>query len=220
MKIFITGFRHSGTSMLMQLIRAHPQVGWIEDEEGYIEYDKTKLWLNEMASKKVSNLGKFSWGEKLPWGTRAQDKGGKRIIRDIRKWLSFFGKKARVIQILRHPFDVSLSSYPLDITRSEIAEDQYSFYMSSVPKVIDFINKDRRCGVTVYEGLVMYPKESLKNIFDFLKLKSDEKTIKRVMNTDLKFGKINPERAFAHRKLNLKRKFDYDKLIWRIKNKI
>jgi hypothetical protein len=43
-KILITGFRHSGTTMLMQLLRAHPQVGWIEDEESYIEFDKDRDW--------------------------------------------------------------------------------------------------------------------------------------------------------------------------------
>ena len=41
-KIFITGFRHSGTTMLHQLIKAHPQVGWIENEESFIEFDKPK----------------------------------------------------------------------------------------------------------------------------------------------------------------------------------
>jgi len=37
-KIFITGFKHSGTTMLMQLVQAHPQVGGIENEASYIEY--------------------------------------------------------------------------------------------------------------------------------------------------------------------------------------
>lgn len=220
MRIFITGFRHSGTTMLMQLVRAHPDVGWIEDEMAYIEYDKPKIWINEMARKMVPNLKRYSWGEKLPWGTRAEDKNGKRIIRDIEKWLRYFGKKARVIQILRHPLDVSLSTYPLDIGRTTIAEDQFKFAMSSLPNVIDFMNKDNRCAVVVYEGLVLYPEESLKQIFNFLNLKSDDKTIKRVMNAQLKFGKINPDRAFAHRKLNLDIKVDYDEMIWRIKNKI
>jgi hypothetical protein len=39
-KILITGYTHRGTTMLMQLLRSHSQVEWIEMEEGYIDYDK------------------------------------------------------------------------------------------------------------------------------------------------------------------------------------
>jgi len=221
MRIFITGFKHSGTTLMMEIIRAHPQVGCIEDELGYIEYDKPKEWMVMMAKKMVPDLKRYSWGEKLPWGTRKNDKKGKRIINDISKWLKFYRKKARVIQMLRHPIDVSLSTYPLHIKRTNISEKEFEFSMSSIPRVIDFVNKDNRCAVVVYEGLLMYPNECLKNIFEFLNLRADDKIIEKVMNTKfMKFGKINPERAFAHRKLNLDTKVDYDSLIGRIKNKL
>lgn len=220
MKIFITGFRHSGTTMTHQLIKAHPDVGWIENELNYIEYDKPKKWVLMMAKKRVSELKKYSWGEKIPWGSRETDRDGSLTINTSKKWLKFFGKEARVLQILRHPLDISLSSYPLDVKRKKVAKDQLDFALSSIPKVIDFMNKDKRCAVVVYEGLVMYPEQSLKKIFEFLNLRVNKKIIRNVMNTELKFGKINSDRAFAYRKLNLDIKLDYDKLIGRIKNKI
>ena len=89
-KIFVTGFRHSGTTMLMQLLRAHPQVGWIEMEESYIEFDRPKDWVLMHASRRVPNMKKYAWGEKIPWGNRNTDVDGKRAIGMIKKWLKFF----------------------------------------------------------------------------------------------------------------------------------
>jgi len=210
-KIFITGFRHSGTTMLMQLLRSHPQVGWIEFEEGYIEFNKPKTWVLMQASRKVSDLKKYAWGEKIPWGTRKEDKNAIRAINMIRKWLKMFKGKARVLHILRHPIDVAISG------SNKIGKKDWEYITTTVPKVIDFINQNQKCATIVYEDLLLDPKTHLKNIFDFLGLKSDEKIIERVANTELKFGKINPDRAFAHKNKKIDKEFDYDKLIEKAK---
>jgi len=220
MKIFITGFRHSGTTMTHQLIKAHPNVGWIENEMGYIEYDKPKEWVLSMAKKRVPELKKYSWGEKLPWGTRDDDKDGRRIINVSKKWLEFFGKEARILQVLRHPLDVSLSVYPLPTTRNTVAKDQLEFALSSLSNVIDFMNSDKRCAVVLYEDLVTKPEVYLHKIFNFLNLKSNKKLINKVMNTTLKFGKINSDRAFAYKNKKIKIKVDYKKIVDRIKHRI
>ncbi len=213
-KIFITGFRHSGTTMLMQLLKAHPQVGWIEFEESYIEFDKPKTWILMQASRKVSNLKKYAWGEKIPWGTRKEDINGKRAIGMIKKWLKMFKGKARVLHILRHPIDVAISG------GGKIGKKDWKYITTTVPKVIEFTNQNQKCATIVYEDLLLDPKTHLKNIFDFLGLKSDEKIIDRVANTELKFGKINPDRAFAHKNIQINKEFDYDKLIERVNNRL
>ena len=217
-KIFITGFKNSGTTLLMQLIRGHPQVGWIEFEEGYIEFDKSKDWVLMMAKKKVPNLKKYAWGEKLPWGTRENDKKGKRAISFSKKWLKFFGKEARILHILRHPCDVALSGGRQD---NIPGKDALEFMFSSLPKYIDFVNSDKRCATILYEDLVLEPALYLFKIFKFLNLKDDNKTVNKVMNTELKFGKINPDRAYAHlvnSSSNLE--VDYTKFIERLESRI
>jgi hypothetical protein len=214
-KVLITGFRHSGTTMLHQLIKAHPQVGWIENEESYIEFNKPKEWILMFAKKSAGNLKKNVWGEKIPWGTRLTDIGGKRAISMINKWLKYFKRDARVIHILRHPLDVSLSG-----TGIEGIEKTLRFINKSVPKVIDVINSNKRCSTIVYEDLVENPVVHLHNIFDFLQIMSDLHTISQVINTPLKFGKINTDRVFAHKKLNLDIKVDYNKLIDSLKNRL
>ena len=214
-KVLITGFRHSGTTMLHQLIKAHPQVGFIDNEQSYIEFDKPKEWVLMFAKKSAGNLKKNVWGEKIPWGTRPADIGGKRAIGMITKWLKYFGRDARVIHILRHPIDVSLSG-----TGVEDMENTLKYINDSVPRVINVINSDKRCSTIAYEHLLQNPGVHLHNIFDFLQIKSDLVTIARVLDTPLKFGKINPERAFAHKKLNLDIEFDYDKLISTLQNRL
>lgn len=212
-KIFITGFRHSGTTMLHQLIKAHPQVGFIEDEAGYIEFDKPVEWVLMCAKKRVPDLKTYAWGEKLPWGTREADKNGIRPVNFISKWLKYFKGEARILHMLRHPADTILST-GID----KIEGNDWDLAITTVPIVIDCLNMDNRCATVVYEDLVTNPKVHLNNIFNFLSLETNDKIVEKVINTQLKFGKINSERAFAFKsKKNISVDFDYEKLIKRVK---
>ena len=213
-KIFITGFRHSGTTMLHQLVKAHPQVGFIENEESYIDFDKPKNWILMQARRKVPNMKKYAWGEKIPWGTRDTDVGGKRAIRMTKKWLKFFRGKARVLHILRHPFDVAISG------SGKIGKKDWKFITTTVPLVIDYMNKSPKCATVVYEDLVTRPQIHLRNIFQFLSLDSSPKTVQKIIDTPLKFGRINSDRAFAFKNKKINREFDYDELIERVKNRL
>jgi hypothetical protein len=211
-KILITGFRHSGTTMLHQLIKAHPQVGFIENESSYIEFDKPVEWILLHAKKRVPDLKKYAWGEKLPWGSRETDVDGNRAINFIDKWLKYFKGEARVLHILRHPADAILST-----GSNTIKVKDWEFVTTSVPIVIDHLNKDNRCATVVYEYLVTSPEVHLNNILHFLDLQSNQKIIRRMVNTELKFGKINADRAFAFKKKNISVDFDYEELIKKVK---
>ena len=215
-RIFITGYRHSGTTMTHQLIKAHPQVGWIENEESYIEFNRPREWVLMMASQKVSNLKKYAWGEKIPWGNRDTDKDGKRVIQISKKWLRYFNKEGRVLQVLRHPFDVFLS----DRGGNKILKKEFGWQVNTVEKVIEYMNTDSRCAVVVYEELVTYPEMVLPKIFKFLGLDDSEKIVKKVINTPLKFDKINSDRAFAHKSKDIKFDYDYYKLVRKVSNRL
>jgi hypothetical protein len=207
-KIFITGFQRSGTTLTHALIKAHPQVGWIEDEQNYIEFDKGKDWVLMMGSKKVPDMKQFAWGEKIPW----TDDNGKRIIGLMDMWLRYFKKQARIIQLIRHPLDVALSISPA-------LRDELDFVLKSVPIITDYLNDIDRAASLQFEELVLNPKEKLKSLFEFLDLDNDNKTIEKVMNVDLKFGKINTERAYAYKvNSSTNMEIDYKKIIERAKN--
>jgi hypothetical protein len=212
-KVLIIGFRHSGTTMLMQLIRAHPQVGWIEDEESFIEFNKPKEWVVMMASKKVPDFKNYVWGEKIPWGTRKEDKNGQRAINMSKKWLKYFGKKGRVIQIVRHPLDVFLSGRG----GNEIIKKQVDWITNTVEKVSKFMNQKKQYKLICYEDLVTYPEIILPEIFSFLNIRNDKKVIEKIISTPLKFGKINAERAFAFKKKGVDFEFDYKSYLENLK---
>lgn len=208
-KILITGFKHSGTTMLLGLLRNHPQVGWIEMEEAYIEYDKPKKWVLQMASKRVPNLKEKAWGDKIPWGNRPEDKDAKRPIEFTKKWLKYFGKQSRVLHIIRHPIDTASSGRP----DGNPGEGTLKQILNSLPPYIDFINKSSYAATIVYEDLLINPKEHLHNIFNFCDLISSEKILNRVMNGPLKYGKINADRAFAFKKKGVESTADYQSMI-------
>ena len=213
-KILVTGYEHSGTTMLMQLLRSHPQIAWIENEEGLIEFDKPKEWVLMMAKKRVENLKEFAWGEKIPWSDRPTDKNAERVIEFSKKWLKHFKNEARILHILRHPLDVFYSGRSYEMTNDKAL----NHIIKTTLKYIDFLNASKRNRTIVYENLVTDPITNLKKIFDFLNLLSDEKTIQKVINSDLKFGKINSNRAFAFKNKNIKSNIDYDEIIGKVKN--
>ncbi len=215
-KVLITGFRHSGTTMLMQLLRAHPQVGWIEFEESYIEFDKPKEWVLMLAKKKVPNLKKYAWGEKIPWGNRETDVDARRAIQMSKKWLKYFRKDARVLHILRHPIDTILSGRG----GSQVNKKEFNHLVNTVEKYVDFVNSNKRCSTIVYEELLTKPEIYLNNTFQFLNLPTNKKIVRKVMNTQLKFGKINASRAYAYKNKDVKIQFNYDKMVKNLKCKI
>ena len=211
-KILIIGFRHSGTTMLIQLLRNHPQVGWIEMEESYIEFDKPKKWLIMMARKRVPNLKKYAWGEKIPWGHRPEDVKARRAINFTGKWLKRFGKQARVLHIIRHPVDVASSGRP----DGNPGKKTLKQILNTVPNYIEYINNNLYSATIVYEDLVMNPYEHLGNIFHFCGLDTNKKILNKVINSKLKFGKINSDRAFAFEKKGVKPSVDYKKILKRV----
>lgn len=212
-KILITGFKHSGTTMLMALLRNHPQVGWIELETRYVEVDKPRKWMIMMAKKRVSNLKEKVWGEKIPWGDIDTGGDASRSIKFTKRWLKLFRKEARVLHIIRHPLDVAASGQ-MDMRPGHKVLKQI---VKSVPAYIDFINNNLRSATIVYEDLVSNPQKHLTNIFDFCGLDSTKKVVNQVINTPtLKYGKINAERAFAFKKKGIESPIDYKKILERL----
>lgn len=219
MKILITGFRHSGTTLTRLLIQAHPQVEYIFDEDSLIEYEQSKQWMLKVVQNKVSDLKKFSWGEKIPWAVRVNDKNAERAINFSKKWLSYFNNSARIVHVLRHPIDVVLSG-----TNSKQITDEnkktLDMLLNSVPKYIDFVNSDKRCSTLVYEELLLNPQEKLQYLFDFLNLEFNSSVYDVIKKTQLKFGGINPKRAYANRDSLDYDSVNYNDMLDILKNKI
>jgi len=218
-KILVTGFRHSGTTLTRLLIQAHPQVSHIFEEESYIEFDKPKEWMMKIVSRRIPDAKKHIWGEKIPWGLRPSDINATRAIEFSKKWLKYFGDDARIINVLRNPIDTVLSGTDHSEIKKE-SQKTLQTLLNSVPEYIKFINSDNRCATVVYEELVINPKKTLRDICQFLQLEFSEKIYKTIVGTTLKFGKINTSRAYANKNKFFYTSVDYEELIKSLKNRI
>jgi hypothetical protein len=209
-KILITGFRHSGTTMTRLLIQAHPNVEHIFDEESFIEFDRPKEWMLKIVQNRIKDPNNMSWGEKIPWGNRVMDKDAERAIQFSKKWMKFFGSKARVVHVVRHPIDAAISG-PGDGSMGVEHKKSLKNILNSVPKFIEFCNSDKRCVSVIYEDILTNTESTLAKLFCFLSLPFDKKIYKKIITTQLKFGGINASRAYAYRRKGIPDgKVDYD----------
>lgn len=219
-KVLITGFKHSGTTLLSNLLMSHPQVGWIEFEKALIEYDKPPQWILDQAKNSGVNLKNQVWGDKLPWGIRENDWKAKRSIAFTKKWIKYFKKDARVLHIIRHPIDVSLSRYPLPKTQHNeiIDKKMMEYYINSVPYYLNYIKDNKYIATVVYEELLEWPKSVLCNVFDFLGIDHNPKLTDKIIREN----KINKDRAYAYKAkgVDYKKVLAYDKLLEMIGRKL
>lgn len=210
-KVLVTGFKHSGTTMMMNLLNTHPQVAMIENEKAYIEYNKSKQWVAMMIGKNSPDMKKYICGEKLPWGIRENDLKAKRAIDFSYKWLTYFGSDARILCMVRHPIDVALSRFPLMQLKNNDRQDvtMYHYFINSMPVYLSWARSKKQCGVVVYEELLKYPSVYLSRIFHFLKIQNDKKTIAKVLER----CPIDKSRAYAFIKKGVEDLYDYKRLI-------
>lgn len=209
-KLLITGFKHSGTTMMMQLLNAHPQVARIENEKGFIQYDHSKQWIRSMASINCPDPKKYVCGDKLPWETRPEDFKAERAINFSNKWLKVFGNDARIICMLRHPLDTSLSRYPFQSNDSlKKDEKMYEYFTKSVPIYLSWLNSKDKCAIVVYEELLKNPIIFLQRIFKFLKIQNNRKIINKILEK----WPIDESRAYSFIRKGIYDSYDYERLI-------
>jgi hypothetical protein len=232
MKIFVTGFQRSGTTLLRDLISRHPDVKHMFHETGHLSKGIEKLYnskeLNDRFPKQNShglrsgkvkidwNMKKDSWGEKIPYYTFFVKKGryNRSIFNYIIDWNSHFSPNSAIIHIVRHPYDVGLSTKKRGFSSS--ITKPIKQYSKMVPKFIKETNKIFKNIYHIkYEDLLFKPEESLALLFEFCQLNNDDKTIKDVINSPgiYRFDKIETNRAFnfvnkkIETKINLKESF-------------
>lgn len=167
LRILIIGFQRSGTSILNKLIRGHPNVQWMFHEETLMKHPEKHLQNTILPHRKV-NVNRH-WGEKVPYNNLRALKNGCRmsIIDYATKWNQYYLPKARVVNIVRHPYDVALSSVSMKWVTNKNVDSWVNKQARIVPKVVDFIDSLDN-GINIkYEDLALNPKETLSKLFTF-----------------------------------------------------
>lgn len=226
MKIFVTGFQRSGTTLLRDLISRHPDVKHMFHETGHIAKGLKTLYnskeLNDRFPKKNANglksgkvkidwnMEKDNWGEKIPYYTFFVKKGryNRSIFNYMIDWNNFFPESV-IIHIIRHPYDVGLSTKKRGFSSSITKPIRQ--YSKMVPKFIIESNKIFNNIYHIkYEDLLFFPEETLLLLFKFCKLDNSPEVIKSVINTPgiYRFDKIEINRAFNFVQKNIATKID------------
>jgi len=202
MKIFLTGFQRSGTTLLRHVIRNHPDIRRVFHEDCLLAKG-----VDFIRNSVKFDIDKLHWGEKLPWyGLKPRKVYNGTIIDYCEEWTSLF-PDSKIIQIIRHPADVMISNK----RTFKIEYDKcYEIMNSCFEKVIPIIDSFDNCLTIKFEDLVITPLDTLTKIYEFLNIDSSIETVMSIMtHKQYRLDGISKSRAFAHVKENIEMKYDF-----------
>lgn len=230
-KILITGMHRSGTTLTYDLLAAHPDVKHIFNETPLLNLKPRELFkaktlpdhrliqssgqvTMETNVERVDHVVDFdryqeSWGNKMSYPSSMLGKGWAGTNEDyINQWQRTFGEHAVVVHIIRHPFDIYLSSLRrwkdsegFKSRNGEVTVDNVCRrWLDGVTRVLD-IKSDIRIAHWLYEDVVMDTEKNLRGILEHCDLDHSEETIASIIKRDVVFfGAVNKSRAFNHMK--------------------
>lgn len=196
MKILIIGFPRSGTSLMKRIIMRHPDVEKIFFEANLMKRIGTNRenTLNILLPPK-KNVGEKVIYEKGIMGTKRS--GSPTPVEYCQRWNNRFKKEARIIQIIRHPYDVWNSI----LIKKYIARNKkhaiikmFKNYFKYIPKCFDRISKFENCLTVKYEDVIMNPNILNLKIYRHCNLSLDFK-----MAEHMKRSKV-----FAYKRIGFK----------------
>ena len=195
MKIFLTGFQRSGTTLLRHVVRNHPDVRKMFHENCLIGHGIEYI-------KSVCNfdIDKENWGEKLPWYDIKPRKIYNGTILDYcLDWNELF-PDSKIIQIIRHPIDVMNSN----LNKFNLGNKQVFEIMDRcIPQIIPKIDLLNNCLSIKFEDLVIAPTEVLTKMYGFLGLDNNPETVMSVVrHKQYRLEGIIKSRVFAYAKEN------------------
>lgn len=223
MKIFITGFQRSGTTLLENLFSKHPDIkmmfhetailarfGGLEGLYNTKTIPKSVLFNQKRRGKMYSSkpipvdfdLKNDSWGEKIPFYNIAISKHkykGKSITEYCKWWNDSFLPDAKIVYIIRHPIDVAISTKKIGYSKNlRLPSIKYK---KAVPVVIRELKSFPNVVFVTYEQLVTNPRRTLRSLFKECNLRHSNQVIDTIVNSDIYwFGNINSSRAYNYRR--------------------
>ena len=203
-RILLVGFPRSGTTFSRSVLLNHPEVNVFLFEKWILNKCETAVDVLKKYPPFIKD-NKRACGVKVIYAKRVIGKKGRStqtIVDYCKKWNWIFGDNAKIVQIVRHPYD-SLNSLVLSkkrFPRGPVFNAVYQEYLKFIPDYTLQIDALPNCFTYKYEDLVLNHEETLKKILEHCEL-----------NTNYKYKKrIKYDSALAHQK-NKKLLFKYDK---------
>lgn len=199
MRIFVTGFQRSGTTLLRRLLHNHPEIECMIHERRIMNLIKTKDDVAKVVKmyKKWEGSVNGNWGEKVPW----QDTSGKEIISYCKKWNNIFvGDNPKIIHIIRNPISIGLSNVKLGWFPT--IDKVIHYWNLSIPDVVSYMNTIDNGLTIIYEDLVINKRDVLDRVYRFCGLDHSDSVLNKACSfgrEELRyFDKVEPSRAFSY----------------------
>ena len=195
MRIFLTGFQRSGTTLLRHIFRMHPNIKKMYHEECILPKKR-----EDLSNKIKFDFEKENWGEKLPWyDMKRSGFKGDTLLDYCDRWIDYFAPDVRIIQIVRHPYDVIISNQKTFGVKPRNCLEQMN---RLIPKVIPKISKLEYSMSISFEDLLLETDITLKNMFEFCGIDNSPEIIEYIGKTkdkkNIRMGGIKKKRAYAY----------------------
>jgi hypothetical protein len=189
---------------MRRIVNGHPDVNRIFHESFLLKRFKSRKLLSNFILSKNMNFKKDTWGEKVPFYPNLRKIPP---LKYCEKWNDWFGNKSRIIHIVRHPIDVTLSiskKYKSNNTTVPL-----KLYKNKMMNLIPELNNMSNVMTFKYEKLLINPDDILPEIFEFCNIKKDV-DFRQYLSTlkNPKYQKFNKSRVFAHKKGKFKSPID------------
>jgi hypothetical protein len=230
-KILILGMHRSGTTLLGDLVGKHPAVRRMFHEAVLMRFSRDELYAartlpdhrmvqtrGELVRARNAepvewvvdfDLARETWGAKMSYpGPVILQTWCDRTDRYLRRWQETFGGEARVVHVVRHPFDVfvsarrrwardpgHLSNYGA-VTLDAVCRD----WAHSLDALLPVIDADPRSICVRFEDLVESPGRVLPDVFRRCDLAEPDLTAAAALESDVVFfGTVDASRSLRHR---------------------
>jgi len=209
MKILIIGFPRSGTTLIHRIIGSHSEVRKMYFERNMMKRIGTQ---NERSLNQIFPEGK-NLGEKVIYEREIIGKTNSESptpIKYCKLWNNRFKNEARIIQIIRHPYDVWNSI----LIKKYIRRDKINAilkmqrkYFEFIPNYFDRISKFKNCFTVKYENLVLEPNIIIPKIYEHCGLNGRYTPIERMRAGRVFAYKIKGFRIYDKRLKKQKNEF-------------
>jgi len=187
-KLLVTGYSRSGTTLLRRLIAGHPQVFAMLHETMLLVANRGNIvnahilwgWAGgqPFCLGRAPESPKAVWGEKILYDYPNVDYCLVSAYDYALFWNEVFGGYARIVNILRHPFDVILSSAAKrKITISKVVK----LYLHHMPDTCNNIDALPNTLHVRFETLVQHPVDALECIFTHCGLEVNDRSVSKVI---------------------------------------
>jgi hypothetical protein len=183
--IIIGGCGRSGTSLLLSILSAHPQIYGIPKETYYFcptaytydpdywaKFDIKGFYNNWVRNVELSDVNKsMTFCEKSP-----------KNVRYFQRILKLFNNRVKIINIIRDGRDVVLSKHPTDPSKVWSTKERW---VRDLKYGIDVMN-DPNVFTVRYEDLINNFEDTVGQIFKFLQLNFDNNVKDWYLNSKIR----------------------------------